>query len=142
MSVRGPVHDESLATTPKRPDASLGELLAELTEELTTLFRKEVQLAKTEATEEATRMGKAATMAATAGMAALLGLSMLSLALAWLLDQAMNRALAFAIVGVVWAIAAGVLVARARRTATEIKVLPETKQTLKEDVEWARAQRT
>jgi uncharacterized membrane protein YqjE len=142
MNVRGPVQDESLATEPKRPEMSLGELLGELTEELTTLFRQEVQLAKAEASKEASRMGRAAGMGATAAVAALLALSMLSMALAWLLDQAMPRALAFAIVGVVWAIAATVLVMRAKREMKTVEGLPKTKQTLKEDVEWAKAQRS
>jgi uncharacterized membrane protein YqjE len=142
VSVRGDAYDESLATEPKRAEMSLGELFGELTEELSTLFRQEVQLARTEATKEAGRMGRVAGMFGVAGVAALLGLSMLSMALAWLLDQAMNRALAFAIVGVLWAIVAAVLVARARRTAKDIEVLPVTKQTLKEDVEWAKAQRS
>lgn len=142
MNVRGPVHDESLATEPKRPEMTLGELFGELTDELTTLFRKEVQLARTEATEEVGRMGRVGGMFGTAGIAGLMALSMLSMALAWLLDQAMNRALAFAIVGAAWAIAGAVLIARARREAKDIDVLPVTKQTLKEDVEWAKAQRS
>lgn len=136
------MHDESLATEPKRPEMSLGELLGELTDELTTLFRQEVQLAKTEASKEAGRLGRAAGVGATAAVAALLALSMLSMALAWLLDQAMPRALAFAIVGVVWAIAAAVLVMRAKREVKNVEGLPQTKQTLKEDVEWAKTQRS
>jgi uncharacterized membrane protein YqjE len=142
VNVRGEVHDESLATEPKRPDMSLGELFGELTDELTTLFRKEVQLARTEATQEAGRIGRVAGMFATAGVAALLCLSMLSMGLAWWLDEAMHPALAFAIVGVLWAIVAAVLVARARRSAQDIEVLPVTKHTLKEDVEWAKAQKS
>jgi uncharacterized membrane protein YqjE len=142
MSLRAKVHDDSTGTEPKRAEASLGDLFGELTRELTALFRQEVQLARTEATKEVGRMGRAAAMFGTAGVAGLLALSMLSMALAWLLDQAINRALAFAIVGAVWAIAAVVLVARARREAKDVEVLPVTKQTLKEDVEWARAQRS
>jgi uncharacterized membrane protein YqjE len=142
VNVRGEVHEESLPTAPKRPEMSLGELFGELTDELATLFRKEVQLARTEATEEAGRMGRVAGMFGTAAIAALLCLSMLSMGLAWWLDEAMHRALAFAIVGVMWAVVAAVLVARARRTAKDIEVLPVTKQTLKEDVEWAKAQKS
>lgn len=141
MNVRGDAYDESVATEPKRAEMSLGELFGELTEELSTLFRQEIQLARTEATKEAGRMGRVAGMFGIAGVAALLCLTMLSMGLAWLLDQAINRALAFAIVGVAWAVVAAVLVARARRTAKDIEVLPVTKQTLKEDVEWAKAQR-
>ncbi|MET0147056.1 MAG: phage holin family protein [Ilumatobacteraceae bacterium] len=129
------------ATEPKRPDASLGELLAEMTTDLSTLFRKEVELAKTEARDEAGRAGKAAAMLGVAALAAWLALVMLSLALAWLLDQGLNTALSFAIVGLLWAIAAAVLVTVGRRKLADLKTLPQTTETIKEDVEWAKAQK-
>ena len=50
------------ATQPKRPDASLGELLSEMSSDITMLFRKEIELAKLEAKEEAKRVGKGAGM--------------------------------------------------------------------------------
>jgi F0F1-type ATP synthase assembly protein I len=130
------------ATQPKRPDASLGELLSEMTSDLSTLFRKEIELAKTEARDEASRAGKAAGMLGVAGLSAWLALVMLSLALAWLLDQGLNTALSFAIVGLLWAIAAAVLVTSGRRKLAELKTLPQTKETIKEDVAWAKAQKS
>ena len=82
-------------------------------------------------------------MFAGAGVAGWLALLMLSLALAWLLDQALNTALSFAIVGVLWAIVAAVLVARARRNAKAMTPpLSNTTATLKEDVEWAKHQKS
>ena len=128
------------ATQPKRPDASLGELFSEMTSDLSELFRKEVQLAKVEAREEVGRAGKGAAMLGAAGLAGWLALVMLSIALAWLLDQAMNTALAFAIVGVLWAVAAAVLVSVGRRRLKTVEALPQTQETLKEDVAWAKAQ--
>ena len=130
------------ATQPKRPDASLGELLADMTRDLGTLFRKEIELAKTEARDEASRAAKAAGMVGIAGLSAWLALVMLSLALAWLLDQGLNTALSFAIVGLSWAIAAAVLVTAGRRKLADLKALPQTKQTIKEDVAWAKAQKS
>jgi F0F1-type ATP synthase assembly protein I len=130
------------ATQPKRPDASLGELLSEMTSDLSTLLRKEIELAKTEARDEASRAGKAAGMLGIAGLSAWLALVMLSLALAWLLDQGLNTALSFAIVGLLWAIAAAVLVTSGRRKLAELKTLPQTKETIKEDVAWAKAQKS
>ena len=130
------------ATQPKRPDASLGELFSEMTSELSELFRKEVQLAKVEAKEEVGRAGKGAAMLGAAGLAGWLSLIMLSFALAWLLDQVMNTALAFAIVGVVWAIVAAVLVTNGRRRMKTVEALPQTQETLKEDVAWAKAQKS
>ncbi|MET1231544.1 MAG: RDD family protein, partial [Candidatus Limnocylindrales bacterium] len=66
------------------------------------LLRKEVELAKVEAREEAHRLTKAATFGAIAGVAALLALVILSMALAWWIDEALNTAVAFAIVGALW----------------------------------------
>jgi uncharacterized membrane protein YqjE len=130
-----------LATEPKRSDDSLGDLLSELTSELSTLFRQEIELAKTEVQEQATIAGKAGAMFGGAAMAAWLALVLLSLAAAWLLDDALNRALAFAIVGVLWAVAALVLQRTARSKLSALRGLSHTKQTIKEDVEWAKAQK-
>jgi hypothetical protein len=130
------------ATQPKRPEASLGELFTEMTGELSTLFRKEIELAKTEAREEVSSAGKAGAMFGGAAVAGLLALILLSLALAWLLDQGLNTALSFAIVGVAWVIAAFVLQRVGRTKLAHLQVLPKTKATIKEDVEWARAQKS
>jgi hypothetical protein len=130
------------ATEPKRAEASLGELVAEMTSDISTLFRKEIELAKTEARDELRQAGKAAGMLGGAGLAAWLALLLLSLALAWLLDQAMNTALAFAIVGVVWAVAALILQRSGRAALAGVRGLPTTRDTIKEDVEWAKAQKS
>ena len=79
-------------------------------------------------------------MLGAGALAAWLALVMLSLALAWLLDQGLNTALSFAIVGLLWAIAAAVLVTAGRRKLADLKTLPQTKETIKEDVAWAKAQ--
>ena len=60
--------DYDPSTQPKRPDASLGELLSDMTSDLSTLFRKEVELAKTEARDEIGRAGQAAAMVGVAGV--------------------------------------------------------------------------
>ncbi|RPI11110.1 MAG: phage holin family protein, partial [Actinobacteria bacterium] len=81
------------STQPKRAEASLGDLAAELSEEISELFRKEVELAKTEAREELGYAGKAAGFFGAAAVSGWLALLLLSLALAWLLDQELNTAL-------------------------------------------------
>jgi uncharacterized membrane protein YqjE len=124
-------------STVERP---LGQLLSDMTSELGTLVRQEIQLAKVETKEELGRAGKAAGSLVGAAIAAHMALLFLSLALAWLLDQAMNRALAFAIVGVIYVIGAAVLVSTGRRQAKLINPVPQqTVATLKEDVQWAKA---
>jgi len=139
--VRSPrVIDTSIE--PKRPNASLGELVSEMTNELGTLFRKEVELAKVETKEEVSRAAKAGGMLGSGALAGWFGLLFVSLALAWLLDQAMNRALAFVVVGVVWLVAAVVLLLLGKRRLQEVEPLPQTVGSLKEDMAWARAQRS
>ena len=130
------------ATQPKRPDQSLGELLSEMTGDLSSLFRKEIELAKVEAREEASHAGRAAALFGGAAIAGWLALLLLSLALAWLLDDEadLDRALSFAIVGALWVIAAFVMQRIARTKLAHVRGLPQTKETLKEDVEWAKAQ--
>jgi uncharacterized membrane protein YqjE len=128
-------------TEPKRPDQSLGELFSEMSENLSTLFRKEVQLAKVEAKEEVSQLGSAAGIYAGAGVAALLTLTLLSFALAWWIDQALNTAVSFLIVGIIWAIVGLALMSAARKKMKDVEVLPETKETIKEDLEWAKAQK-
>jgi len=129
-------------TTPKRSEASLGELVAEMTSELSSLFRQEVELAKVEARQEVSRAARAGSKLAGAGVAGVLATLLVSMALAWLLDQAMNRALAFLIVGVVWAIVGAVLYATGRRDLKDLEALPATRTTIKEDVQWAKAQKS
>lgn len=131
-----------LSTQPKRPDASLGELFSEMTTELSTLFRQEVELAKTEARDEAGRAGKAAALFAVGAVAALLALSFLSAGLAWLLDNVMGSSLAFALVGVLWLVVGAIAVSIGRRRLAAVSVLPQTTRSIKEDVAWAKAQKS
>ena len=131
-----------LRVEPLAPEKSLGELVADMTSSLTTIFRKEIDLAKVELKEEATRAGKGAGMLGGAALAGWLAVVMLSFALAYLLDEVMHPALAFLLVAVVWTAVAAGLQARGRRQLKETPVLPETKRSLKEDAEWARKQRS
>jgi uncharacterized membrane protein YqjE len=120
----------------------LGALMGDVVTEMGTLVRQEIALAKVETKEELSKAGKAAGMGAAAVIAAHMALLFLSLALAWVLNQAINRALAFAIVGVLYAATAGLLGLMARNQAKTINPVPEqTVETLKEDMQWAKAQK-
>jgi uncharacterized membrane protein len=125
-------------TEPKRADQSLGELVKAMTGELGDLLRQEVELAKAEARVEVKRAATGAAALAVAGVAALLFLTLLSFALAELLDQGLNRALSFAIVAVLWALIAAVLVSMGRARLRQVQPLPETTRSLEEDKEWAK----
>jgi uncharacterized membrane protein YqjE len=138
----GPDRGPDLAVEPRRPEASIGELLSELSSEVGELVRKELQLAKVEATEEIGRVRRAAMSGLVAGVAGLLALIMASLALSQLLDEVMDDALASAIVALLWIVVAGVLATVAKRHLDERRGLPDTTTTLKEDVQWIKAQRS
>ena len=124
-------------------DRSLGEIVGDLSHDLTTLVKQELELARTELKEEAAKAGKGAGMLGGAGVSGLLALIFLSGALAYLLDSWIPRELAFLIVGLLWAVIGAVLAMRGRKELKQMNPqLPETQQTLKEDAAWARAQKS
>jgi hypothetical protein len=132
-------------TTDSSPgdDRSLGEIVGDISHDLTTLVKQELELAKTEAKQEAAKAGKGAGMFGGAGVAGLLALIFLSGALAYLLDSWIPRELAFLIVGLLWAVVGAVLALSGKKAIKQMNPqLPETQQTLKEDAAWARAQKS
>jgi uncharacterized membrane protein YqjE len=130
-------------TQPIEPDRSLGELLSRLSTDFGELVSTQVELAKVEIKEEVSRAAKGTGLLGGGAVAAHMALLLLSFAAAWGLAEVMAAGLAFLIMGVIWAIAAAVLAMQGRkklRTATP--VIPQTKEELKEDVEWAKQQTT
>ena len=133
----------ALQTEPQQADKSLGELFGEMTSEVSALMRKEVELAKVEIKEEVGRAGKAGGMLGAGAVAGYFALLFVSLALAWLLDQAMPIALAFFLVGLLYGIGAAVLITRGREQMKHVDPVPrQTVETLKEDAEWVKAQKS
>lgn len=121
-------------------DRSLSDLLSTLTAQLSTLFRKEVELAQIEVKQEIRRGGKAAGALGAAGAAGYMALLMLSFALAWGLGELLAVWAGFLIVGVIYAIVAGVLYSSGKKKLDQFDPKPEqTMETLKEDAEWAKA---
>jgi hypothetical protein len=136
------VHPTEPAAPPTET-RSVGEIVGDISKDLSTLVRQEMDLAKSELKREVAKMGKGAGMFGGAGLAGHLMLLFLSLAATYLLDNWMPVELAALIVAVVWGIVAAVLAARGRRQFKEAEPqLPITQQTLKEDVQWARAQKS
>jgi uncharacterized membrane protein YqjE len=134
---------EDLAVQPREPDKSLPELMAAMTTDLSTLMRKEVALAKLETKEELSQAAKAGGLLAGGALAAHLALLFVSLAVAWLLDNWMPTEVAFLIVAVLYAIAAAVMASTGRQRLRQVNPVPEqTVETLKEDVQWAKAQKS
>ena len=116
----------------KAEAASLGDLLGDVTRDMSTLMRQEVELAKVELKQSATRAGKGAGMLAGAGVAGHFVLLFLSLALWWALGTVMGLGWSAVVVAVVWGIAAAVLAAIGRKELNAIKGMPQTAATLQE----------
>jgi uncharacterized membrane protein YqjE len=121
-------------------DRPMGDLLKQLSEQTTTLVRKELELAKAEVSEKGKKAGAGAGMFGGAGAAALLGLGSLTAAAITLLDNAMSTQLAALIVGVVWLAVAAVLAMQGRNKVQEAAppVPEEATESVKEDVQWAK----
>ncbi|MFI2651931.1 MULTISPECIES: phage holin family protein [Micromonospora] len=117
----------------ERSQASVGELLGEVTRDLSTLVRQEVELAKAELREEASQAGKAGGMFGGAALAGFLTVLFVSYAVWWGLSNVMDEGWAALIVAVIWAVATAVLLASARTKMRQLRaVFPRTKQTARE----------
>jgi uncharacterized membrane protein YqjE len=126
-----------------RDGRSLGQIVGDISQDLTTLVRQEMDLAKTELRQEAQKAGKGIGMLAGAGVTALLTLIFLSWTLTWLLDNWMPVEVAALITALIWAVVTGVLASIGRTKLREANPqLPQTQQTLKEDAAWVRAQKS
>lgn len=122
---------------------TLGEVVGDLSHDLTTLVKQELELARTELKQEASRAGKGAGLLGGAGVAGLLLLITATFTVAYLLDNWMPVEVAFLIVTLVWAVVASILALTGRKALREANPqLPTTQQTLKEDAAWARAQKS
>lgn len=120
-------------------DRSLSELLSDVTTEIANLFRKEVELAKAETTEQVSRAAKAGGMLGAAAVIGFLDLILFSFALAWALSEVVPEGVAFAIVAVLFAIVAGVLFTAGKKRLANVNPMPnQTVQTLKADVQVAK----
>jgi uncharacterized membrane protein YqjE len=116
--------------------ASLSDLLSELSDDVTRLFRQEVELAKLELKREAVEAGKAAGMLVAGAIAAFVTLLLLAWALSWALALAMPVWAGFLIVGVVFGAAAAGLIVTGRKKLQSVDPTPHrTVETLKEDKE-------
>ncbi|MGK5693813.1 phage holin family protein [Streptomyces sp. URMC 128] len=120
-------------------DSSVGELLSTVTSDVQQLLRQEVELAKAEVRQEATKAGKAAGMYGGAGFAGYMVAVLLTLAAMFALGNVMDLGWAALIVTALWAVIGAVLYRRGRERMRTVSPKPEqTLETLKEDAQWAR----
>jgi hypothetical protein len=120
---------------------SLGELFADLSRETTTLVRQEINLATTEMTHKATRVGKDIGFLAVGGAVIYAGFLAIMAALILVLAHWLPWWVAALIVGAVIAGVGYGLVQKGLAALKQENVAPrETLQTVKENVEWAKEQ--
>jgi uncharacterized membrane protein YqjE len=95
---------------PRGEDRSVGELVFDVSERVSLLVREEIELAKTEITEKATKLARGSVVGIVAGVFALLGFAMLMHAFAWLLNELFFEDdvwLGFLIEAILWFLIAG-----------------------------------
>ena len=131
----GTYADEQAVRT-DRPEVhgrSVGDLISEVSNDLSTLMRQELALAKAEIKAEATKTGKAAGMLGGAGFAGYMVALFVSIALWWALANGMDEGWAALIVAALWAVVGAVLYSMGRARLKSVHPKPErTVQTLKE----------
>lgn len=122
---------------PDPADTSIGELIGNISNDLSQLFRQEVELAKVELKQEAAKAGKAAGMLGGAGFAGYLAVVLLSFALVFGLSNVMDAGWAALIVAVIWLVIGAVLYVNGRNKLKAVDPMPRrTVDTIKEDAQW------
>ena len=120
---------------------SVGQLVGQVTADLSTLMRQEFELAKAELSAEAKKAGAGAGMLGGAGFAGYLAAVFGSLTLMFLLDLVLPLWAAALIVTLLYAVVGYVLYSKGRQQLKTVDPKPrQTVETLKEDVQWAKNQ--
>lgn len=113
-----------------REERSIGELMGDVSRDLSLLLRQEVELAKAELKDSTSRIGKGSGMLAGAGVAGFLTLLFGSISLWWALGLVMGNAWSGLVVAIIWAIIAAVLVSVGRGELARVRGLPSTAETI------------
>jgi hypothetical protein len=125
-----------------KDERTLGAMFAELSRETRTLVQQELQLAKAELTEKASKMGKGAAFIVGGGLIAYGGLLAIVASLVLILMAIGLPPWAAAFLGGVLVAGIGYLLIRSGRAALKLQELAPQKtiETLKEDAQWLKAQ--
>lgn len=123
-------NSESRGLLESEDGRSIGQMLSDVTGNLSTLMQQEVALAKAEVKQSATRAGKGVGMLAGAAVAALLLLVFLSVSAAWGIGQHIGVQWGALIVAFVWLIVAVVLALVGKKSLDAVNGAPQTADTL------------
>src|SRR5215212_4181685 len=111
-----------------RPDVegtSVGQLIGEVTKDLSTLMRQELELAKAEMKVEAKKAGQGAGAFGAAGFAGYMVLMFLSIALWWALSHLVGHSWSALIVAILWGIIGAVAYVMGKKKFREVNPKPE-----------------
>ncbi len=113
-------------------DVSVGDLVGNVTRDLSTLMRQELALAQAEVKAEVSKTGKAAGALGAAGFAGYMAVLFLSICLWWALGHLIGNGWSALVVAVLWGIVGAVLYSSGRKKLREVNPTPErTVDTLK-----------
>ena len=127
------------ATGTPTNEASLGELVANATRDLSSLVHQEVELAKVEIKRDVAAAGKGAGMFGGAGFLGVFALVFLSISAAYGLHWlGVPLGCSFFAVGLIYVIVAGVLAMSGKKSLTKVGPPEKTIETLKDDAAWAK----
>jgi hypothetical protein len=119
-----------------RPDVegtSVGALIGEVTKDLSTLMRQELELAKVELKVEAKKAGQGAGMFGAAGLAGFMTVLFLSIALWWALSHLVGHSWSALIVAILWGIVGAVAFMMGKKKFQQVNPKPErTVETLQQ----------
>jgi hypothetical protein len=118
---------------PPLPDSrpSVGEVFSDLAADFSTLMRQEVELAKAELRQSATRASKGAGLLAGAGISGHMVVLFVSVCAWWAIGDATGRGWSALIVAAAWLIIAAVLGLMGRREISAVPGVAQTTQTVK-----------
>jgi hypothetical protein len=133
--------DAAARDEPSPVEKPVGELVADMTSQITDLLRKELEMAVEELKGEMRQAAKAGGMLTGAALSGYLALLFGTFALAWFLDRKLPRPLAFALVAALHGTAAATLAKVGREEIKRVDPVPtQTIETLKDNVDWAKTQ--
>jgi uncharacterized membrane protein (UPF0136 family) len=128
-----------------REDRNLGELFGQLSQDMTLLFRQELQLARAEMSDKISRVTSNLVAVVAGGFVAYVGALALVAALILGLHEVADIApwVSALVVGAIFAVAGYLMLNRGLKELKGVDLAPRrTVETLKDDVQWAKEQRS
>lgn len=113
------------AGNPDVEGVSVGQLIGEVSKDLSTLMRQELELAKVEMKTEAKKASAGAGLFGAAGFSGYMVLMFLSFALWWALENFMDAGLAALIVAILWGIVAAITYVMGKKKFQQVNPKPE-----------------